>query len=200
MSKLLNSITRNPELENSAERFRRGAPSRASYFLQRIPVLLRAQSGQAITEFAIVVPILLTIVFGIIDFGRAINYQNDETHVANLAARYAAVGALPTYGACGTNTLGANATLTAFIDCQLGLDSGALVNGSGGGNGPSAVSVCISIPSDTQFNPVTVKLTTQYQWLPFLKLSTSSISGTATQEIENAPSSSLVTGAQTTPC
>jgi Flp pilus assembly protein TadG len=161
---------------------------------------LRSESGQAITEFAIVLPVLLLLVLGIIDIGRAVNDWNDQTHVANLVARYAAVGALPTSGPCGTNALGAGETLTQFVDCEVGIDSPALQNGSNGGNGPSAVNVCVSIPNNTQFQPVTVKVTTNYKWLPYLGIPTptSSITGSATQEIENPPPSSL--GFQTTPC
>ena len=38
-------------------------------------------------EFALVLPLLLLIIFGIIDFGKAFNYWVDETHIANQAAR-----------------------------------------------------------------------------------------------------------------
>jgi Flp pilus assembly protein TadG len=190
--KALNSITEDPRLGGSKGSCRRNSQtSWAHWPIRRIDALIRDQRGQAMVEFAIVVPILLAIVFGIIDFGRAINYQNDETHVANLAARYAAVGALPTYGPCGTNTLGSSATLSDFITCEVGVDSGALKSGSSTNNGPkNPICINITIPSDTQFQPVTVQLTTKYQWLPLLKLSTSTISGTATQEIENPPPSS----------
>jgi len=60
--------------------------------------------------------------------------------------------------------------------------------------------VCVSIPTNSQFQPVTVKVTTNYKWLPFLGIPTptSPITGSATQEIENPPPSSL--GFQTTPC
>jgi len=47
---------------------------------------LRDTNGQAVVELAPVVPVL--ILLGILDFGRAFNYQNDETHLANEAVRY----------------------------------------------------------------------------------------------------------------
>ena len=37
-------------------------------------------------EFALVLPILLLVLFGIFDFGRAINYWIDATHMSNEAA------------------------------------------------------------------------------------------------------------------
>ena len=54
------------------------------------------ERGQAMVEFALVLPLLLLLIFGIFDFGRAINYWIDATHMSNEAARYAAVGNTPT--------------------------------------------------------------------------------------------------------
>jgi Flp pilus assembly protein TadG len=48
--------------------------------------------GTAAVEFALTVPILLLIVFGIIDFGRALNAQIQLTGAAGVAARAAALG------------------------------------------------------------------------------------------------------------
>jgi Flp pilus assembly protein TadG len=48
--------------------------------------------GSVAVEFALVVPILLLIVFGLIDFGRALNAQISLTGAANVGARMAALG------------------------------------------------------------------------------------------------------------
>lgn len=48
--------------------------------------------GAAAVEFALLVPLLLLIVFGIIDFGRALNAQITLTQAAREGARLAAVG------------------------------------------------------------------------------------------------------------
>src|SRR5207253_9556854 len=53
------------------------------------------ERGVALIEFALVLPLLLLILFGMIDFGKAFNYWNDETHLANEAARYAVVNKNP---------------------------------------------------------------------------------------------------------
>jgi Flp pilus assembly protein TadG len=50
-----------------------------------------SERGVALIEFALVLPFLLLIVFGMVDLGKAVSYWNDETHLANQAARYAAV-------------------------------------------------------------------------------------------------------------
>jgi Flp pilus assembly protein TadG len=56
---------------------------------------LEGEKGTALIEFALVLPLLLLVLFGILDFGRALNYWNDQTHLASEAARYAAVNAGP---------------------------------------------------------------------------------------------------------
>jgi Flp pilus assembly protein TadG len=48
--------------------------------------------GSAAVEFALVLPILLLILFGIIDFGRALNAQIELTGAARDGARLAALG------------------------------------------------------------------------------------------------------------
>jgi Flp pilus assembly protein TadG len=48
--------------------------------------------GAAAVEFALVLPLLLLIVFGIIDFGRALNAQITLTQAAREGARLAALG------------------------------------------------------------------------------------------------------------
>src|SRR5438105_2786343 len=62
--------------------------SRPFFCLNR---LRREERGTAVVEFALVVTPILLIVFGILDFGRALNYYNDMTQLAGQAARAAAV-------------------------------------------------------------------------------------------------------------
>ncbi|MBT8214513.1 MAG: pilus assembly protein [Acidimicrobiia bacterium] len=47
--------------------------------------------GAAMVEFAIIAPLLLLVVFGIIEFGRAYNAQNSLTHAAREGAREYAI-------------------------------------------------------------------------------------------------------------
>jgi Flp pilus assembly protein TadG len=53
------------------------------------------ERGVALVEFALVLPILMLLLFGVIEFGRAFTMWIDETHLANAAARYAAVNKAP---------------------------------------------------------------------------------------------------------
>ena len=48
--------------------------------------------GSVAVEFALLLPVLLLILFGIIDFGRAISYQITLTQAAREGARVASLG------------------------------------------------------------------------------------------------------------
>jgi len=52
---------------------------------------VRADRGAAAVEFALVLPILLLLVFGIVDYGRAYNAKVTLTHAAREGARMLAV-------------------------------------------------------------------------------------------------------------
>jgi hypothetical protein len=52
----------------------------------------RADRGQSLAEFAIVAPILLILVFGIIDFGLGLRAYISVSSATREGARYAAVG------------------------------------------------------------------------------------------------------------
>jgi Flp pilus assembly protein TadG len=51
----------------------------------------RSESGQALVEFALVMPILFLVIFGIIDFGLGFSAWNTSQNAAREAARVAAV-------------------------------------------------------------------------------------------------------------
>ena len=67
-------------------------------------LLLADERGVALVEFALVLPLVLVLLLGMIDVGKAVNYWNDETHLANEAARFAAVDSSPTKNPDGTPT------------------------------------------------------------------------------------------------
>ena len=54
--------------------------------------LLRAGRGQSLVEFALVLPILMIMVFGIIDFGMGLRSYISLTNATREGARFAAVG------------------------------------------------------------------------------------------------------------
>lgn len=53
---------------------------------------IRSNRGQALVEFAIILPVLLLLITGMVDFGIVLNEYITVTHAAREAARVAAVG------------------------------------------------------------------------------------------------------------
>jgi Flp pilus assembly protein TadG len=52
---------------------------------------MRAQRGQVLIEAALVIPLLLLVVFGIVDFARAMYTKNTLTNAARAGARTASI-------------------------------------------------------------------------------------------------------------
>ena len=72
--------------------------------------------GAAAVEFALLLPLLLLIVFGLIDFGRALNAQITLTQAAREGARLDALGSYTTSQICArvvTAATGLNLSCTA---------------------------------------------------------------------------------------
>ena len=69
---------------------------------------LRGERGAALAELAIVIPLLLVLLFGMIEFGRVFTSWIDQTHLANEGARLAAVNYCPdsTQTDCGWTARG----------------------------------------------------------------------------------------------
>jgi Flp pilus assembly protein TadG len=144
------------------------------------------ESGAVLVEFALVLPLLLLLLFGLLDFGKAFNYWIDETHLANAGARWATVNNNPGSG-----------TLQQYILSQA--DTPELRTG-GTSTVPSAAQVCISFPTNAQSgtsgqvgDPVQVTVSTEYNWLPFVgnRLTSTHVrlTGSATMRLEAKPTS-----------
>jgi hypothetical protein len=112
--------------------------------------------------------------------GRYLNYQLDETHLANIAARYAAVGQVPD---------GCTSSLASCITAQA---SGELLNGS---SDVTPVKVCVANGTGGAGNvgdPVTVTVTSNYTFLPILGIGTVTDTESATMRLEVGVSSAAV--------
>lgn len=59
--------------------------------MRRSPNWIRAEEGQALVEFALVTPLLLMLIVGIIEFGRAWNMSQVITDATRQGARTAAI-------------------------------------------------------------------------------------------------------------
>lgn len=135
--------------------------------------VLHEESGAALVELALVLPLLLVLLLGALDLGKAFNYWIDETHLAHEGARYAAVNKNP----------GPAPSLQESIKAQA--DTPEL---------KSALQVCISFPGSggAQIGePVEVKVTSNYSFLSFiakeLDMTSKTITSTSTMRLERPP-------------
>lgn len=147
---------------------------------------LGSERGTAVVEFALVAPILFLLVFGILDFGRALNYYNDLTQLSGQGARAAAISRNPdgtSIGqASGTVDNGDCGGKAYSIQCQLAnyyTTTGELKSG---------VKVCIpSLPTGVGA-PVTVHATYQFNFsVGLFGFTTITLSSTQTERSEATP-------------
>lgn len=136
----------------------------------------RNEDGAVLVEFALVLPLLLLLVIGMLQFGIVLNAKIDETHLASSGARYAAVDQNP-----GPDTLQQYIKLQADTsdlreNAQVCLDFPE-----------NAVTLTAGEPGD----PVRVIMRYTYELLPFLsnRLGIASIDvvGEATMRLETEP-------------
>jgi Flp pilus assembly protein TadG len=144
---------------------------------------ISSEGGQALVEFALVLPVLLIVLLGIVDFGRALNYYNDATHLSAEAARFAVVNRKPDPS---------NAASLQLQIHQQG-DSPELRDGST--SVTSAAQVCVDFPNGTQLagDPVRVSVGLTYAWLPFLDIGSATISASSVMRLETAPTTYTAT-------
>jgi Flp pilus assembly protein TadG len=137
----------------------------------------RSEKGVALVEFALLLPILALLLFGMLDFGKAFNYWIDETHLANEGARWAAVNKNPSTSGTLQQYIRSQATTTELRDGGTSSISGPL-------------SVCITYPSGTanEGDPVKVTVQTTYNWMGLIadriSVASSTITGSATMRLE----------------
>jgi hypothetical protein len=142
----------------------------------------RDERGTAVVEFALVALPLCLIVFGILDFGRAMNYYNNLTQLAGQGARAASVNQNPNGGA-------ASATFQQQLAC-LG-SAGELRRG---------ISVSIARPTSPNVgDPITVTTSYNFRFLPLLKIGTIRLSAAQTERWESGGTPGYSIGSGTCP-
>jgi Flp pilus assembly protein TadG len=125
-------------------------------------------------EFALILPLLLLLIFGILEFGRAINYWIDANHLANVAARWAVVNNNP--GTADSQTLQQEILDQADSDEMQ-----------------AAAQVCIEFQDDTPEigEWVEAKVTVDFDWMPYmdnvLGVGSTKLTGTARMRLEQEP-------------
>lgn len=152
--------------------------------------LLGSERGTALVEFALIAPILFFLVFGIVEFGRALNYYNDLTQLAGQGARAAVVSRNPdgtAVGTASTDCAGNNQSIQCQIAKTYPTDN-ELKNG---------ISVCLgTLNSDGSINtgstpqvgdPVTVRTRFKFHFLTSFFGATITLSSTQTERLEAPP-------------
>lgn len=115
----------------------------------------------------------MLIVVVIFDFGRALNYWIDTTHLASEGARLAAVDRIPEGGG----------SLQAYIRSKA--DTAELRDG-GSQSIAGPLEVCVNPLGDEVGDPIEVEVQTTYSWIPLLPVDavSTTITGKATMRRE----------------
>jgi hypothetical protein len=147
------------------------------------------ESGQALVEFALIVPLFLMIVVGVIQFGVALNFWLDMQRLANQGARSAAVNCGPVaLSQCGPTTL------ENYLSSKTTTRPEGQVISSG--NTPD-VEICYVPPSQpppatwapSAGDAVRVELKEQYRLQAIVRLAKIDLSARATMRLEQEPTS-----------
>lgn len=119
------------------------------------PQKARRESGQSLVEFAIIVPVLLILVFGIIDFGMGLRAYITVTQATREGARYASVGnAAGTFSSGGTGDCDGSTSTTAV---------GRVCNAMSGLNLINLTSVSVTYPGGAASGQ-SVRVAAQYRY------------------------------------
>ena len=133
---------------------------------------LRREEGVAMTEFALIVPVFMLIVVGMLAFGRVFFYWIGANHLANETARWAVVDRNPDP---------VKYTVPADALQKYARDNGGTLEFTD-------AKVCITYVgpggTPTLGEPLQVKISKQFSFLPILKIGTITIRGTSTMRIE----------------
>jgi hypothetical protein len=142
---------------------------------------LRSEKGQAAVEFALVVPVFCLVVLALIDFGKALNYWLDTSHLAAEGARLAAVlGNSPEPGGDWKNWI------------QQQAESTELRDGTGSVTSPATVTACLPNGTPAKIgDPVRVTVSADYKWIPFVGGATITLESHSTMRLERLPTYSV---------
>ncbi|MDH4103217.1 MAG: pilus assembly protein [Thermoleophilia bacterium] len=140
------------------------------------------ESGQATTEFALILFPLLLLVAGIIQFGIGLNYWLDMQRIANQGARWAAVNNWPPDCPRGSSSCSSPNTLQETLERQV-LTAGL----------ESAINIEVCYPATTKNagDPVKVHLEAPFTFLPILGIGTITLGADATMRLESSQEPAL---------
>ena len=160
--------------------------SMLSFLRRHTGIPRRGEGGQAVVEFALILPLFIILVAGIIKFGIALNFWLDMQKISNQGARWAVVNQYP----LSNGTMCTDAVKPCSQTLQTVLANQRLAKGentrpyicfnsmSGNNNGT---------PVPATGDPVTVRITRKFKLgIPFLPLGVN-LSSSATMRLEQPP-------------
>ena len=126
---------------------------------------LRRSDGVAMTEFALILPIFMVIVAGLLGFGRVFFYWIQANHVANETARWAIVDVNP-YAPTTLQQAAADSSNSEFN---------------------SDTTVCITRQGATLKigDPLTVTVAKPFTFVPILNIGGITVRASSTMRVEN---------------
>lgn len=167
---------------------------------KRFLTRLRDERGTSVTELALAMPVLLLLILGMVDFGKAINYWIDQTHLANEGARLAVVN---------NNPGGTSQTLQQFLLSQTetaeqrGCQQAPPFRGTQRTAKCATVAICFYsaaggvTTTPTVGDTVEVLVRYDYDWLrgfPFPGNPQTTIAGKSAMRLEAVPTNYSTTG------
>lgn len=124
---------------------------------------LAGEAGVAMTEFALVLPVFILVIAGLLSFGRVFFYWIEANHLANETARWAVVDRNP-FAPTTLQEHARNASSTEF---------------------QKNVRVCIDFPDGVGIGqPVRVRVQKPFSLVPILNAGTITIRGTSEMRVE----------------
>ncbi len=119
----------------------------------------RTDRGAVAVEFALVMPVLLLVLLGIVDFGRAMFVQNSLAHAASVGAQSLAIRA----------TSGSPSDTQTAINLATATAAGTGIQGMASASGPVTVTVIRSCPPDTstavETSTAQVNVRIDFKWI-----------------------------------
>ena len=160
-----------------------------------------SERGQALVEFALIAPLFIMLVVGIIQFGVGLNYWLDMQRIANQGARWAAVDNWPTCprgtatcAGTGTPPFATPQTLQNYLQHEVI---------SQGLTDTATVSVCFpddgspTTDPESVGTPVRVRVRAPFTFVPIVRVGTITLTADATMRLEQKADHY---GADETPC
>jgi hypothetical protein len=147
------------------------------------------EDGQALVEFALIAPLFIMLVVGIIQFGVGLNYWLDMQRIANQGARWAVVNNWPTCPRGSSSCTGEdNPPFASPQTLQNYLQHEVISKGL---TDTATVSICfpddgVSTP-ETVGAPVRVRLQAPFTFVPIVRVGTITLTADATMRLEQTP-------------